>query len=86
MFLKNYKNKFIRHNKKIFSIEFDKWQSVQIANSYIVNTFLGIEDTKVAAYESTLYLPIYYKLPPKDQNFVIKKIKEFFEHLTKKNL
>lgn len=86
MFLKNYKNKFIRHNKKIFLIEFNKWQSVQIANSYIVNTFLGIEDTKVAAYESTLYLPIYYKLSPKDQNFVIKKIKEFFEHLTKKKL
>ena len=86
MFSKNYKNKFIKHNRKIFLIEFNKWQSVQIANSYIVNTFPGIEDTKVVAYESTLCLPIYYKLSPKDQNFVIKKIKEFFEHLTKKNL
>ena len=32
--------------------------SVRIANSYIVNTFPGIEDTKVIVYESTLCLPI----------------------------
>ena len=37
-------------------------------------------------YESALSLPIYYKLSSKDQNFVVKKIKEFFKHTTKKNL
>ena len=64
MFFKNYKNKFIAHNKKIFQInkkknqkkifliEFNRWQGVQIANSYIVNTFPGIKDAKVVAYES----------------------------------
>lgn len=37
-------------------------------------------------YESALSLPIYYKLSSKDQNFVVKKIKEFFKHPAKKNL
>ena len=58
---KNYKD-FILHNKKIFSknikknksvflIEFNNWQGVQIANSYLINSIPYIKNCKIIAYE-----------------------------------
>ena len=59
--VKNHKD-FILHNKKIFSknikknrsiflIEFNNWQGVQIANSYLINSIPYIKNCKIIAYE-----------------------------------
>ena len=54
---------FINHNKRIFNrpkidkkkiflVEFNRWQGVQIANSYLLNVLLSKERFKTVAYES----------------------------------
>ncbi len=65
MFLLNDKStsKLIKHNlslfkksnkikKKTFLLEFNGWQSIQIANSYLVNTIPFIKNSKIVAFDS----------------------------------
>ena len=61
--IKNNKNylKFIKHNENIFSknnktnklflLEFNGWQGVQIANSYLVNSVPQIKNCRIVAYD-----------------------------------
>jgi len=67
MYIKNnLVNKFIKHNKKIFNkktsnlknkkgiflLEFNGWQGVQIANSYLINSIQNIQNHNIVAFES----------------------------------
>jgi hypothetical protein len=82
----NYLN-FIKHNKSIFSkiekknnnlflIEFNGWQGVQIANSYLVNSIPYIKNCRLVAYD-------FYKDYKKNNFFFFDNIKWFIGSLIK---
>ena len=62
---------FIKKNKNtnnIFLLEFNGWQGLHIANSYLINSFSHIKDCKIVAYES-------YRLFQKNPNFFFQNLK-----------
>ena len=79
-------NKFINHNisvfkkkkksEDIFLLEFNGWQGVQIANSYLVNSIPSIKNCRIVAFES-------YRIFQKTKFFLLQNIKWFFGSLFK---
>jgi len=75
-------NRFIEHNISIFKkkhyntghiflLEFNGWEGVQIANSYLVNSIPLIKNCKIVAFES-------YRIFQKTKSFLLQNIKWFF--------
>ena len=79
-------NRFIDHNLSIFKkkkksedvflLEFNGWQGVQIANSYLINSIPSINNCKIIAFES-------YRIFQRTKYFILQDIKWFFGSIFK---